>query len=104
MNENMTYAPLLAALGHEARLEIYRLLVRAGEPGLNVGEIGTHLQMPASTLSHHLSNLVHTGLVVQQKNGREVLNRVDFDIMNQTVSFLTDECCTGLGVASEDAA
>lgn len=100
----MTYAPLLAALGHEARLEIYRLLVRAGEPGLNVGEIGAHLRMPASTLSHHLSSLVHTGLVVQQKHGREVLNRVDFDVMNRTVSFLTDECCVGLNVASEDAA
>lgn len=104
MNENMKFAPLLAALGHEARLEIYRLLVRAGEPGLNVGEIGAHLRMPASTLSHHLSNLVHVGLVVQQKHGREVLNQVDFDMMNRTVSFLTDQCCVGLTGSNEDAA
>ncbi len=104
MNENLTYAPMLAALGHEARLEIYRLLVRAGEPGLNVGEIGAHLHMPASTLSHHLSSLVHAGLVVQQKQGRTVQNRVDFDVMNRTVSFLTDACCLGVDLAGEDAA
>lgn len=104
MNANLTYAPMLAALGHEARLEIYRLLVRAGEPGLNVGEIGTHLRIPASTLSHHLSSLVDAGLVVQQKHGRAVQNRVDFDVMNRTVSFLTDECCVGLDIASDTAA
>jgi len=104
MNENVTYATLLAALGHEARLEIYRLLVRAGENGLNVGEIGTHLKMPASTLSHHLSSLVDAGLVQQHKRGREVLNSVDFTVMRRTVSFLTDQCCIGLSVSREDAA
>jgi len=101
MNENLTYAPMLAALGHAARLEIYRLLVRAGEPGLNVGEIGAHLSIPASTLSHHLSSLVDAGLVVQQKHGRTVQNRVDFDVMNRTVSFLTDACCVGVDLIGE---
>ncbi len=104
MNENLTYAPMLAALGHEARLEIYRLLVRAGEPGLNVGQIVSHLGIPASTLSHHLSSLVTSGLVIQQKQGRSVQNRVDFDVMNRTVSFLTDECCVGLDSSSSSAA
>lgn len=104
MNENATYAPMLAALGHEARLEIYRLLVRAGESGLTVGEIGAHVGIPASTLSHHLTVLTQAGLVVQQKTGRSVQNRVDFDIMNRTVLFLTDECCVGVTIAGEDAA
>ena len=86
----------LAALGHEARLSVYRLLVRAGTEGLTVGEIVEALDMPASTLAHHLRALVRAGLVVQEKRGREVLNRPDFEVMNALVGFLADECCTGV--------
>src|SRR3546814_7960903 len=73
MSQNAAIARALAALGHEARLAIYRLLVRAGEEGLNVGEIAAHLKMPASTLAHHLSTLVAAGLVIQERRGREVV-------------------------------
>ncbi len=104
MNKISKNANRLAALGHEARLEIYRLLVRAGDQGVNVGEIGAHLKMPASTLSHHLSSLVDAGLVIQERHGREILNRVDYKVMRQTVSFLTDQCCVGLSVSDENAA
>jgi DNA-binding transcriptional ArsR family regulator len=104
MVENAAIARALAALGHEARLAIYRLLVRAGDAGLNVGDIAQHLKMPASTLAHHLSTLVAAGLVIQERQGREVVNRVDYDVMNRTVGFLTDQCCTGIGVTKEDAA
>ncbi len=97
-------ARALAALGHEARLAIYRLLVRAGEEGLNVGEIGAHLQMPASTLAHHLSTLVAAGLVIQARHGREVVNRADYDAMRRTVGFLTENCCAGVSLTEEDAA
>ena len=97
-------ARALAALGHEARLDIYRLLVRAGEEGLNVGDIGAHLKMPASTLAHHLSTLVSAGLVIQERRGREVVNRADYDAMRRTVGFLTDKCCTGVSLLTEDAA
>jgi len=83
----------LAALGHEARLSVYRLLVRAGTEGLNVGDLMDRLDMPASTLAHHLRTLVQAGLVVQEKRGREVVNRPDFDVMTQLLGFLTDECC-----------
>ena len=86
----------LAALGHEARLSVYRLLVRAGHEGMNVGEIGDHLDLPASTLSHHLRALVHAGLVVQEKRGREVFNRPDYDAMTHVTAFLTEECCSGI--------
>lgn len=96
-------AKALAALGHEARLGVYRLLVRAGNDGLNVGEICEQLDMPPSTLAHHLRALVHVGLVVQEKRGREVLNRPDFEAMTRTMSFLTDECCAGVRLGIDAA-
>lgn len=98
-------ARALAALGHDARLSIFRLLVKAGDEGLRVGDIGDHLQLAPSTLAHHLSALVDAGLVLQDKQGREVFNRVDFPAMHRVVDFLTSECCSGVSVqSSEDAA
>ncbi len=101
---NTDFAQSFAALGHEARLAIYRLLVRAGDEGLNVGEIGAHLQMPASTLAHHLSSLADAGLIRQDRQGREVVNRANYEAMKSLVSFLTDECCAGVFFKEEDAA
>ena len=101
---NSAIAHALAALGHETRLAIYRLLVRAGPDGLNVGEIGAHVDVPASTLAHHLGALVDAGLVVQERRGREVVSRADYDAMRRTVAFLTAECCTGVTLSREDAA
>ncbi|MDF1775830.1 MAG: metalloregulator ArsR/SmtB family transcription factor [Rhizobiaceae bacterium] len=95
MNEK-TAAKSLSALGHEARLSVYRLLVRAGDGGLNVGEIGQHLTIPASTLAHHLSALVEVGLVRQQRHGREIRNHANYDAMTDLVDFLTRECCVGV--------
>ena len=63
-------ARCLEKLGNPTRLEIFRLLVRAGSEGLAVGEIQDHLGIPASTLSHHLAHLVHVGLVHQAREGR----------------------------------
>lgn len=98
-------ARALAALGHDTRLAIFRLLVKAGEGGLIVGEIGQHLEQAPSTLAHHLSALVEAGLVVQERQGRAVINRVDYAAMQRTLSFLTSECCTGITLAkSKDAA
>ncbi|SEK40651.1 transcriptional regulator, ArsR family [Pacificibacter marinus] len=94
----------LAALGHDTRLTIFRLLVRAGNDGLNIGDIGTHLGMAASTLAYHIKTLVDAGLVTQERQGRQIVNRVDFDVMHQTVSFLTSECCTGVALTQENAA
>ena len=104
MNTNASIAHSLAALGHETRLAIFRLLVRAGEEGLNVGEIGQHLDMAASTLAHHLKTLVDAGLVIQERQGRQIVNRVDYGAMRGTVSFLTSECCVGVTLMREDAA
>jgi DNA-binding transcriptional ArsR family regulator len=89
-------ASALAALGHEARLSVFRLLVRSGHDGLNVGEISAHLDMPASTLAHHLRALVTAGLVAQERQGRVILNRADFDAMEQLLGYLSEECCAGV--------
>ncbi len=98
-------ARALAALGHDARLSIFRLLVKAGEDGLRVSDIGDHLGLAPSTLAHHLSTLVDAGLVLQEKRGREVFNRVDFPSMHRVLAFLTSECCAGVTIhPREDAA
>jgi len=98
------HARALAALGHDARLSIFRLLVKAGEAGLRVSDIGEHLGLAPSTLAHHLSALVDAGLVLQERQGREVFNRVDFPAMDRLLAFLTSECCSGVTVqAAQDA-
>jgi ArsR family transcriptional regulator, arsenate/arsenite/antimonite-responsive transcriptional repressor len=98
------HARALAALGHDARLAIFRLLVTAGEGGLRVGEIGAHLGLAPSTLAHHLSALVDAGLVLQERQGREVMNRVDYPAMRRVLTFLTSECCAGVRIQPEDDA
>jgi ArsR family transcriptional regulator, arsenate/arsenite/antimonite-responsive transcriptional repressor len=88
-------ASALGALGHEARLDIFRTLVRAGDPGLPVHAIQERLGgMPRSTLAHHLQSLVQASLVHQWKVGAEVMNRADFAAMRALVAYLSDECCT----------
>lgn len=104
MDNTARIARALAALGHEARLEVFRLLVRAGEEGLIVGDIATNTKLPLSTLAHHLRTLVSAGLVVQERRGREVVNRADFAAVDSTLSFLTSECCQGVALTREDAA
>lgn len=94
----------LAALGHDTRLTIFRLLVKAGKDGLNISEIGQHLDMAPSTLAYHLKTLVDAALVLQERQGRQIINRVDFELMHQTVSFLTSECCAGVKLTQKDAA
>jgi DNA-binding transcriptional ArsR family regulator len=105
MSITSPHARALAALGHDARLSIFRLLVKAGDDGLRVGDIGAHLGLAPSTLAHHLSTLVDAGLVVQDRRGREVFNRVDYPAMRAVLGFLTSECCAGVVLArGEDAA
>jgi len=93
----------LSALGHEARLTVFRLLVVNGEVGMNVGEITAHLDIPASTLAHHLRALVSAGLVVQERKGREIVNRPNFETMHGALGFLTDQCCAGLTLSTKAA-
>ena len=98
MNDNISHARSFSALGHDVRLSIFRLLVKAGEHGLRISDIGDQLNIAPSTLVHHLSSLVSAGLIIQEKKGREVLNRVDYSALNNLVEFLTSECCVGVTV------
>ncbi|SDZ04256.1 transcriptional regulator, ArsR family [Jannaschia faecimaris] len=96
-------ARALSALGHEARLDIFRFLVRAGEAGATVGQIAAETNLAASTLAHHLRSLVSAGLVTQERQGREIISRVAFAQMNALLSYLTEECCTGIGTTQDVA-
>lgn len=83
----------MAALGNETRLSIYRLLVRAGQSGLNVSDIRGRLEMPASTLSHHLHRLIRVGLVQQERQGTTLICRADYAVMAATFDVFARECC-----------
>ncbi|SRR6266851_6631285 len=95
MNRRLA-ARCLAELGNLTRLDIYRLLVRAGLAGLNIAEIQTRLDIPPSTLAFHLRGLVGAGLVLQEKIGREVICRAKHRQLNAVIEFLREECCKGL--------
>jgi ArsR family transcriptional regulator, arsenate/arsenite/antimonite-responsive transcriptional repressor len=84
-----------AALGNRARLRLLRLFVRAGDEGLNVGDAGRLMEMPASTVAHHLAALVRAGLVIQEKRGREVICTADYEAIKGTAAYLTEACCAG---------
>ncbi len=94
----------LAALGNRTRMRLFRLLVRAGEDGLNVGTLKRRLEIPASTLAHHLATLTRAGLVIQERQGREVISSADYDAINGLVAYLTEECCTGVPAEDESNA
>ena len=89
-------ARCLEKLGHPTRLEIVRLLVRAGPEGLPVGDVRKHLGIPASTLSHHILHLTSAELVRQQREGRVLRCTPNYQLMEMLVGMLTEECCAGV--------
>lgn len=93
----------LAALAHQSRLSIYRFLVEAGPQGLPAGAIGEKLGIPPATLSFHLANLAHAGLVHNRQDGRFVIYSTDFGNMNALVAFLTENCCSGSAACGPSA-
>ncbi len=97
MDTNLA-ARQLSELGNPHRLRAFRLLVKAGPEGLTVGDIQAHLEIPKSTLSHHISHLVWAGLVAQEREGRNLRCYANFDAMRGVVNFLADECCLGVAV------
>jgi ArsR family transcriptional regulator, arsenate/arsenite/antimonite-responsive transcriptional repressor len=84
----------LAALAHEYRLSLYRMLVEAGPAGLPAGVIATRLKLPPSSLTFHLQNLQRAGLIAQQRMSRQLIYSADFTAMNDLVGYLTENCCT----------
>ena len=93
-----------AALGNRARLRLLRSLVRVGGDGVTVGDLGRRMDMPASTLAHHLAALVHAGLVTQEKRGREVICTANYKAVNDVLEYVRAECCAGLESSEEEAA
>ena len=85
----------LTALGHPTRLGSFRLLVEAGADGRVAGDIAEALGVPNATLSFHLKELVHAGLVENEVAGRNVRYRADFEAMGALVAYLTENCCAG---------
>ena len=86
----------LAALAQETRLSIFRLLVQAGPQGVAAGRIGESLDVPAATLSFHLKELSHAGLVSSRQEGRFIYYSTDFERMAGLMTFLTQNCCQGM--------
>lgn len=86
-------ADQLEAIGNPTRLNLFRLLVRAGDIGLSVGTMQEKLRIPGSTLSHHLKRLVDVGLVEQERRATTLICRANYHTMNELISFLVDECC-----------
>lgn len=85
----------LAALAHESRLAAFRLLVQAGPDGLAASRIAESLDIANSSLSFHLKELTHAGLVTARQEGRFVIYAARFDTMNALLGFLTENCCGG---------
>jgi DNA-binding transcriptional ArsR family regulator len=86
-------AKQLEALGSPTRLQVYRMLVRAGDGGLPVGRLQSRLGIAASTLSHHLQRLILTGLVTQERQATTLICRASYPTMHALIGFLADECC-----------
>jgi DNA-binding transcriptional ArsR family regulator len=93
-------ADALAALGNRTRLRVFKLLVRAGPGGANVGTIQRMLKVPATTLAHHLGTLTHAGLIGQERRGREVICTAHYKAVADVLDYVKGECCAGLGAAA----
>src|SRR5262245_16176353 len=85
----------LSALAQEHRLKVFRLLVQAGAQGMAAGRIAEKLKVAPPTLSFHLAQLRHAGLIEVRRDGRSQIYAADFDAMNGLMEFLTANCCAG---------
>ncbi len=102
--ETSTVVKALAALAQASRLEVFRSLVVAGQAGLTPGALSESLGVAANTLSFHLKELLHAELITQERVGRNLIYRAQFERMNGVLSYLTDNCCQGQPCAVEPAA
>lgn len=93
----------LAALAQPNRLHIFRSLVVKGSEGLTPAMLAEQLGMPANTLSFHLKELMHADLISQERSGRNLIYRAQYDRMNAVLAFLTQNCCQGEACITEVA-
>jgi ArsR family transcriptional regulator len=85
----------LSAIAQEARLEVFRLLVKAGPEGVAAGDIARKLDVPANTMSAQLLVLSNAGLIRARREGRSIIYAINFDAMRDLLVFLTKDCCGG---------
>ena len=83
----------LGALAQETRLALFRLLVASGPQGLAAGAIGERLGVPPSSLSFHLQELVHAGLITPRRLSRNLIYSAEYGRMNELLLYLTENCC-----------
>ena len=92
--DTATVVASLAALAQETRLAIYRMLVEAGATGMSVSEIGAPLKAAPATLSFHLKELTHAGLISARQDGRFIFYSANYERMNGLIGYLSDKCCS----------
>jgi DNA-binding transcriptional ArsR family regulator len=90
----------LAALAQDNRLDVFRLLVKAGRAGLAAGEVAKRLKLPPNTLSFHFDRLRQAGLVTVRRESRSMIYTAQYDAMHGLIDFLTENCCAGVADAS----
>lgn len=89
----------LGALAQETRLDLFRLLVTVGPQGLPAGVIAERLGVLPASLSFHLAQLVHAGLITQRRLGRQLIYSAEYGAMNELLTYLTENCCQGASCA-----
>ncbi|SRR5258706_4260574 len=99
--DSPTVITSLAALAQESRLAIFRLLVEVGPTGLAVGEIGASLRVSPATLSFHLKELSHAGLLASRQDGRYIYYSANYQRMKDLLGYLTENCCARDGVGCD---
>ena len=100
---NKSAVTLLSSIAQEARLDIFRMLVQAGVAGLPAGVIAESLSIPNSTLSFHLKELSHAGLVNARQESRFIYYSANYQAMNNLLAYLTENCCAGEQACCTDA-
>ena len=93
--ETLNAAELLAGLGHESRLAVFRLLIESGPEGMNASAIGEKVGLAPATLSFHLAHLSRVGLIKGRQEIRFIFYSADYGVMDDLLAFLTNNCCQG---------
>jgi ArsR family transcriptional regulator len=100
--EKLDAITALAALAQDNRLDVFRLLVQAGQAGMPAGRVAETLGLAPNTLTFHFDRLRHAGLVSVRREGRSMIYAAHYDTMNALVDYLTENCCRG--IAAEETA
>ena len=93
----------LAALAQENRLDVFRLLVQAGPEGMQAGAVASRLKLAPNTLTFHFDRLRQAGLVTVRRDGRSMIYAARFEVMNELLGFLTENCCHGAATCTPTA-